>query len=421
MKEIISDRLNTIEDLQQRKLLRNVMNDVFSNLIQQNTKMYQDLEKRVFNEIDTNEEQYDIWIGLCNKEEVDPIHPFLYPMCSEDIQDYDIGSLKEAINEEEDVILFTVFMECDYLIIQQIQRSNEQYKGMLITDVHTHPIEVYLQPSKKYNNRIESLYHIFQENQIPWRTLNNPYANKFFDVVLRTNGLHIEDEKIKEVSVQLGEYDQYKRVNMLLLWNIQQLSIKNASFPMPAQDKIHFEHMLSIKELGVQNGYLVDIENEDVSYIRRTDHELIIISPEERAKPWDIIKVCKPAYGELDQVPDHVVSNEKKTSFLGKYVQNQMLVIRTFAEISRLIYSFVAFKTLHLESIKIQDVVDQEETYDLNPFIMDNVRDEDYKKFMCLYFRSDTKDSFIKRDQISFAVSEVQMYFPEYRCMGILL
>ena len=60
MKEIISDRLNTIEDLQQRKLLRNVMNDVFSNLIQQNTKMYQDLEKRVFNEIDTNEEQYDI-------------------------------------------------------------------------------------------------------------------------------------------------------------------------------------------------------------------------------------------------------------------------------------------------------------------------------------------------------------------------
>lgn len=54
----------------------------------------------------------------------------------------------------------------------------------------------------------------------------------------------------------------------------------------------------------------------------------------------------------------------------------------------------------------------------MNPFISDNVRVEHDKKIMHLGFRKRGTDSFILEDMMSFLVSEIQMYFPEYKCEG---
>lgn len=55
----------------------------------------------------------------------------------------------------------------------------------------------------------------------------------------------------------------------------------------------------------------------------------------------------------------------------------------------------------------------------MNPFISDHVRSEKDKKVMKLRFRA-SDNSFIRHDILSFLVSEIQMYFPEYKCEGEL-
>ncbi|MNG00981.1 hypothetical protein D3C84_839390 [compost metagenome] len=70
------------------------------------------------------------------------------------------------------------------------------------------------------------------------------------------------------------------------------------------------------------------------------------------------------------------------------------------------------------------------QTYAMNPFIDDQVRTVSDKKVMRLTFRpcesgEDTRvkaasiSPLIRYDLMSFIVSEIQMYFPEYECEGV--
>ena len=74
--------------------------------------------------------------------------------------------------------LYTVFMNCDYLKIKEIMRS-KKYTGEIITDNQKYKIKVKLEQNKSYINEIENLYGNFSKNSFCWKTINNPYANKF--------------------------------------------------------------------------------------------------------------------------------------------------------------------------------------------------------------------------------------------------
>lgn len=61
------------------------------------------------------------------------------------------------------------------------------------------------------------------------------------------------------------------------------------------------------------------------------------------------------------------------------------------------------------------------ESYTMNGFILDEIRDRDYEKRLVLLFRKKSALSFLLRDIMSFLVSEVQLMYGEYRCEGQLL
>lgn len=97
------------------------------------------------------------------------------------------------------------------------------------------------------------------------------------------------------------------------------------------------------------------------------------------------------------------------------------MTVRAKGEIVRIINSFEASKYLELKHIEISERANgMKQTYGMNPFISDNVRVESDKKIMRLRFRPREGNSFILNDLMSFLVSEVQMYFPEYKCEGAL-
>lgn len=61
------------------------------------------------------------------------------------------------------------------------------------------------------------------------------------------------------------------------------------------------------------------------------------------------------------------------------------------------------------------------ETYSMNPFIEDEIRDKRSQKKLLLCFKAGMGEEWLNRDIASFLVSEVQRLYPEYECGGMLV
>lgn len=422
MKEIVLDRLNKMEDLEQRRMLKQMMNSVFLHLVEYQEEMQKKLEQRVFSEFEDKEDKHDIYVTLCHRDDFDPIHDYLYPMIPGDEQKklFDRKELFERLARQEAAVLMTIFLECEYSRIQALANSQRTFKGRLATAERSCPIEVRLQPNKLYVNELEKLYNLFQKNGMPWKTVNHPYANKFFDVVLVSCEEALgEGEEIVEVTVHLEDWEPYKKLDVIPLWNIERLALKNIGFPVPATDRVNFEHVLSLRKTGSQHGYLVDGDEALIRYIKRSAEELTIVSPQEKSGVWHVCKITQPVATPTSRLHYELVSNRRKSSFVGSFARKQGMPVRAKGEIIRIVHSFEAAEQLELVRVEIREKGRHTPaTYEMNPFISDNVRVEHDKKIMHLGFRKRGADSFILEDMMSFLVSEIQMYFPEYKCEG---
>ena len=78
LKEMMYERLRKIDDLELRQDIKTIMSGVFANLIDYQTEWNNRLEERIFNEIDDVENKYDVYVTLNSREDIDPIHDFLF-------------------------------------------------------------------------------------------------------------------------------------------------------------------------------------------------------------------------------------------------------------------------------------------------------------------------------------------------------
>ncbi|WP_088829945.1 normocyte-binding protein [Paenibacillus tyrfis] len=422
MKDILLDRLSRMEDLEQRKLLKQIVTGVFLNLVEYQEDLNRKLEERVFNEVEDQEDRDDIYVTLCPREEIDPIHEFLYPMLAADTEPKtcDLRSVTEQMQRGEEAMLMTLFLQCDYSKLKELFRGKRTFRGEIVTTGGTRSIQVRLRQNQTYIRELEKLYFIFQKNNVPWKTVNHPYAGKFFDV-LWTGGEQPSgpEEELLEIRIFLEEFEAYKKLDMVPMWNIERLELKNVGFPVPAADRINFEHVLSLRKTGTQHGYLVDGDEALIRYIKRMPEELTIVSPQDKSGNWNVLKITQPTPTKLGRLAYELVSNKRKSSFTGRFSRKHPVVVRAKGEIARIAGSFEASDDLELVQVEIMDEADGKEvTYGMNPFISDNVRVENDKKRMRLRFRARRSGSFILQDLMSFVVSEIQMYFPEYVCEG---
>lgn len=424
MRDLILEKLSKMEDLEQRKMLKDIMSSLFTNLVDYQEAAVNNLKDRIFSEVEDSEKKYDIYITISHKSDIDPVSEFLFPFFAEDTLEkkIDMKEIVNSISKKEQMKLFTVFMKCDYDTILKIN-ENRKYRGTIITGLSKYPITVRLVKNEDYINKIKSLYDIFQKNEIPWRTINNPYTNKFFDVLLDgCEGVLDEDEEIKEVIFDLEEYEEFKMIDIVPMWNIKRLVLKTDGFPMPTIDRLNFEHIISVRKMGNENGYLVEENDHKYRYIRRVEGELTIISPEEKAGAWDILMVSQQRDDTFKNNKFEVASNSRKISFINKFANKQTYIIRTKGEITRIVNSFEFSKYFEMQDIEIKSSPDaNRKTYDMNYFISDDIRVGNDKKVMAIKFKRNTGETFITNDLLSFLVSEIQMYFPEYECEGVLI
>lgn len=424
MKELMFERLRKVENLEQRQLLKDIVSGVFVNLIDYQEEMNKRLEERIFNEIDDLENKYDIYVTLCAKEDVDPIHDCLFPMFPSDLdkQPIDAATLLDSLNEHKKTVLLTLFLQCDTWQLNQLITEQRLFTGTLLTTDGSVEVKVRLQKNTMYLDEIEKLYPIFHMNGLPWKTINHPFAHKFFDVVLVECPTFNEDTEIINITIDLQEFEQMKHLNMVPLWNIQRHEVKNVGFPIPAIDKVNYEHVLSLRKMGNQHGYLIESDENNVRYVKRSDSELTVVSPQDKSGSWQLLKIAQLEKEKIGKLHYELLSNRRMDRFMHKFASKYSVNVKTKGEIIRLVNSFEIAEKLELVDIKIMEAFQGKSfSYAANPFLINMLGEHSNKKTMLLEFKAKEAKNFISNDILSFLVAEVQRQFFEYKCEGTWL
>lgn len=422
----IHEKLNDIEDLNDRILLKGILNSVFSSLEDYTKERFDNLEKRVFDEIPYEEAKYNIYCTILNRHKLDPTDDFMYPIIKEDAleKEYEAKDILKSLRENTMEKIFKVFLKCDYLTFEDFLKNGSKFKGRIETNKKTHIAYFKVSRNIEYEQKVISLYKSFINNNIKWTTINNPYIHKIADVILNECEDEIDpEEEIVKIDVDFGEYSSYVKYDMVPLWNIKELKLKYGAFPTPCIDKVNYEHVLSTIKEGADNGYLVNTKEKHINYIMFRKEAIVISTNIDESIKWDILKIVNCEESKIPSYEYELMTNKVKVNFSNKISLEKRYTVKTKSELARVINSFESSRYLKFKEVVLEDFENYaaDETYDVNDFIIDEIRDDNVKRRLILQFEPVDKENYMNNDILSFLVSEVSFLYPEYKCEGILL
>ena len=413
-----------MEDLKQRRVLKTMMWEVFEELVDYQENMYRELENRIFDEVKNFESHYDIKAAIVKRERLDLLDGYLFPLKEEDREEkiYDKQEILEKIKTGSPVVITKLFLMRPYPDIKKLIDEKRTFSGTIYSEGREVPILISLRHNKEYIKEEAELYNVFMENSVTWKTPYNPYIRKFFNVVIINSSEEVSDlTDFDEIKFNFEEFDDDKYLDYVPVWNIEKTYQKGEGFPLPAEDKVNYEHILSFEAMGVGNGYLLSPDNLNIISKKMTETSLNIISDESDSVEWKIYKVIQKNKLENEEFEFQLLSNKRDDLFVNRFFHKRDKVIRTFSEVNRMINSFKVVDEIKLDSIEIKEEVPEETfTYDYNVYIIDEIRTNKYRKIMLLKFESSISGN-LRYDLLSFLVSEIQMYFPEYIVKGVFI
>lgn len=424
----VNEKINKIKDLDERAMLKRVMISIFDSIQEYTDKKYLDIENRVFNEVDIVREKYNIFSTICRLQDLDPINEFLFPILKEDIEEkvYEAKKILEALENRSEINIFKVFMKLDYLEIEELLNNEIIFNGNIITKDNKFKAQFKLKRNKEYIKKLEELYKSTINNNIPWKTKNMPYINKMMNVVLVGAEAFIgADTEIESIDVDFGRYSEVIEYNMVPLWNIKEVELRTNGFPTPCVDKVSYEHNVSLEKEGLNHGYIVKFENLELernTVIFNKDF-IKILSNSKESKKWGLYKFINKSENDINVYDYEMMTNEINTNFASKLAMQTAYTIKTKTELERIISSFKISSYLKFVDLKIEDFDKKKlkETYEVNNFIKDEIREGNIKKTLVLMFSATDVNYYLNRDILSFIVSEIQFLYPEYDCEGKLV
>ncbi len=425
MRDELLKKLDRISNLEDRRLLKNILINVFDPIVEHNMSMYETLRENIYNEIEDSFEKYYIYTTVDSIENIDPISSFYHPMVAEDVvgDEVDFGALAESLASGEKTKLATLFMEMDSLELNKVALEERYYKCTITTENDVINTKVSIVKSDKYLKKIEDIYKVFQFNEKEWKTVNLGYAEKFIDVVVDEVVAIDKNDKILEIKIDLGEYEKYKRPNYIMLWNIKNVFIDDKSFPKPLEDTVHHEHSLHIEKEDRDCGFLVNTNHDYIKYVKQTDDSLIIANDTDIQDVWSIVQIENISKNVVKENVQYIgLDNGRNLGFIGRFANEKALIVRTRGEIARIFESYELSKELTFQDVNIVDKYDSDiKTSDYNYFLDNNLRNDPKRSYMVLKFSPRNREDFLLYDKISFFVSVAGLMFPEYKCVGEII
>ncbi|MCL1976060.1 MAG: hypothetical protein FWG61_07880 [Firmicutes bacterium] len=396
---LLNDRIGRLKEWEQKESINEILFNALSSLSSYTEERFDTLTQEIRDEALPNIEAPLIKVAVCKEENAESLL-FLHPV-----------SLKPPLDCPD--YLTTVFCESDYLTIQELMKQTLTAE---ITDKKsTRKILVKLRYSMKYLQKLQALYYTFNENELPWSTVNGQYFYKFLDVY----SLEEPALELKEIKIDFAACEKYISYDKMLMWNIALVNAPVAACePKPAYNAILYEHVLKKLELD-EYKYLVCPMGDRFSVYRK-ERELYVRTYAKQLEAIDLLRIIinedveSPLYLPLK-------SNQKKPGLLNTLAKSSY--IPSWGEAERIIHSLNLGNNLRLRDIKVLpyklNSVKQYEGIDYNFFVETNSLLVD-KKLLLFSFNIDI-DEMWAYETMFYALSELQLYFYEYRCVGEII
>ncbi len=419
MKDLIHREIQSISGLAERVAFKDMMEGVFLALYEKNEEMYRNLERRVMDDLAYNINQYRIRTGLVERRYLDLSHHLMAPVCQEDAQTvrYKTGEIRRGV-QEGGFCITTAFLEGDVLDIETMMKDGKTCAGILRTD-RDWPVTVRLEPARRYLEQMEHLYHLFMKNGIPWRTVNAPYLFKMMDVVIVDLPDEAGDQETAVgIDVDFGKYNRMVRYDMVPVWNVRRLVLEGTGFPIACGDHENYEHVVSIGDYGTEHAYLVE-EKAGIRSVRQNGDRLLITGQVASAKKWEIYTIRSGGDYKIDRYTYPVMENLRKDGFAERFQRRNGQRVKTRGELERFVRGFGLESYIAYQDCELEEAGSRKpETYSMNFFMRDEIRDQKGRRRLVLHFKARGKETWLLRDIASFIVSEVQELYPEYQCEG---
>ena len=341
------------------------------------------------------------------------------PMLDEDIEEINPNFLKS----EEEFFFKKILLDIG---TEEISKYDKMiFNGTIMVGEIKVDVPFKLEQDIEYKEKLKELYDVFCLNNVGWRTCNIPYINKVFKVVLTEypealkNLVFSEQEEIK-VEIEIKELEKKIIKNHIILWNIKKNVLVGAGDIHPTRNRIHSEHYMTFDD--VQSMYLCPEEQCHIYNVEERSDTVVIITDSSKKIKWRFLKIHEIDTITLSSLKYPVFENKMNENFLNKLRKESWSRLRNIGEVKRLIYSFESVvERLELEKIEL-DLKFSEKilTMELNGFIEDEFSLKGRKNNMILYFKLKKSDIY-SYDTLNFILSELQLYFAEYNCIGILV
>lgn len=371
------------------------------------------IEKKVEETLNTEKKKLDICMTVMSEEEYRLNDGVFSPVDMVDFSD----KTKKGINirniiTKKNMVVQTVYMELSDEEIKNLE--NRKFNSYIEKNGEKFPVKIRIEKNKKYNEKIQELYYLFQKNGREWKTINSFYNDNFYDIILD----EFEKEYINLQDIQNFEYDLEEmeikaKKNVFLVWNINRISVQSEDFVQPDEERIVYKYRLDYNQN--RNILINSSNNKPFFLVYRDEAENInVLSNEKQDLIWEVWEFMDFSNIKYEKELDFKIYSNAQ---INERIVNLNNKIRTKVELNRFLNSYRIFEGLKVDKIypEIFNGTKYLKLKKLNEFIkFDFDLDERLKQGVTLKIKNNNipKEEFVKL--MSFFVSELEYSYPQY-------
>ncbi len=406
----IQRRLKEIDDLDERKYARELLLEGLGSFFAWTEAKYEALEQRIQRELDMPGKRFYTCMTIVKKEDYDPINDFWFPVCEEDVK----GSSKEP--GYETVYLMADEKGCREFLKQGIVTGLEEQSGK--------QVRFQVRRAGRYETMVKRLYTLFTGNHISWQAVHMGHLERFFELVPVQ-----EPAPGSGVSMQWGKWESCVKTGMIPLWNIQRTAISSQEYRMPCIDEVFYEHIFYLPDERVaDDGYLMETK-ADILSLRYEENKVLLKAKQDSLKDVCVYRMHQKNPSESYGYQYPVLTNCKKDDLAARYLYQTGNFLQTPVELSRKIKELSGGYEVDVLGYEIVDKAEDgaaegEMLYgDMNGFSGAQVFSDDKRSTLLFKMRikEQQQADYLCGSQVRYILSQLQMEFMEYKCVGVLV
>ena len=413
VKKYVKKRLLEIKDEDEYALAKSVLYDGLYKMSEVFEERFKSLHQKVYDELESQEESYEIAVLLLSKNDNVFLRMF-FPVSEADVSKDSAGDIREDSKERTNTVK-TIYLNAPDSVCKAFAKE----KISVSFTINGEKNLTLVQPKKavRYRQELGKLNETFSYNGLRWNTVNTAYLDRFFDIDLST-----VLQNARDVEVDYGKYSDMIKENIYPVWNVEKTLFKSSTFLSPSKDGLYYEREM-IRQKDKEIILCLVQKTDGMVEIRQEEEKIIVKSYEESYADLEGYHIFDIRYTK-EELPAGLISNKRKESLIGRLSANSKDKLHTKAEIERIIEEldikeYVSLKSCERLVMKKDFLETGKILPDMNNFSSDDFQVTNESPKLILRFLRNS-DSNLCEAMVRYAVSQLQISFDEYICIGVL-